>query len=138
MSQYARNQVDALHSATFALPASASTSTSQATVFDLGTYVFKPENVEVEISVPALSATIAPDTRTATYIIESSTLVGFGTTSQTLFSEVFTGAGGAGIPAQTKRVRLPSDCARYLRGRVAFGASMTSGAAVSATIRLLF
>jgi len=134
---FGRQQTDASNTATFALPASASSSTNQATPFDLGAEPYKTENVEVEISVPALSTTIAPDTRTVTYILETCTATNFSTIDQTLYSETFTGAGGAGVAAQTKIVRIPSNCARYLRGKVTFGASTTTGAALSATVKIL-
>ena len=134
---FGSQQTDALLTATFALPASASSSTNQATPFDLGADLYKTENVEVEISVPALSATIAPDTRTVTIIIETCAATNFSTIDQTLYSESFAGAGGAGIAAKTKIVRLPSNCARYVRGKVTFGASTTDGSAVSATVKIL-
>lgn len=137
-NEFARNIVDANFSTTFALPASASSSTNQTSGFDLGADTYKPENVEMELSVPALSTTIAPDTRTVTYIIESSAASNFGTISQTIYTGTFTGAGGAGIGAQVIRVRIPSNCARYIRSKVTFGASTTDGSAVSATSRLLF
>jgi len=94
---HARNIVDATYSATFALPASASASTNQATPFDLTAEAFKNESVEVEIDVPALNATMAPDTRTATYIIEASAVSNFASGVQTLQSQQFAGASGAGI-----------------------------------------
>lgn len=137
-NEFARNLVDAGYTTTFTLPASASSSTNQATPFDFGADTHKPEQVEIEISVPALTTTIVPDTRTVTLIIETSTVVGFGTIDQTICSEVATGAGGVGISATAKRVRLPSNCARYVRGKITFGASTTTGAAFSATCRALF
>lgn len=137
-NEFARNIVDATYYTTFALPSSASSSTNQTTPFDLGADTLKPENVEAEISVPALSATIVPDTRTVTLIIETCAATNFSSIDQTLYSEAFAGAGGAGIGAKTKRVRLPSNCARYVRAKVTFGASTTDGSAVSATFKLLF
>ena len=122
---------------TFTLPASASTSTNSVSL-DLGADPYKPEGVEVELAVPALSATIAPDTKTATYIIETSTTSNFSAVDQTLYSEVFTGASSAGIGAKTKLVRLPSNCARYLRAKVTFGALTTDASALSATFSLKF
>lgn len=135
--EHARNVQDAkVNPAAFLLPAAASTST-QSTGVDLGPETFKGGDVELQIDVPALSTTIAPDTRTATYIIETSTTSNFAAIDQTLYSEVFTGAGGAGIPAKTKRVRLPSNCARYARAKVTFGASMTDASALSATLKVM-
>lgn len=122
-----------LNPAAFALPAAASSSTTSA-VIDLGTDVFKPENMELDLAIPALSTTIAPDTRTVTAIIETSTTSNFAAVDATIFSRILTGAGGAGIAAQTTlKCRLPVNCARYVRAKVTFGASTTDGSAVSAT-----
>lgn len=125
-------QDKAVNPVAFALPAAASTSTN-STAIDFGTDVTKPEELELELSVPALSTTIVPDTRTVTYIIETSTTSNFAAIDQTLMSEVQTGASSAGVGAFLKRVRLPSNCARYVRFKITFGASTTTGAAVSAT-----
>ncbi len=133
---FTRNTKDfAVSPAAFALPASASSSTNSTNI-DLETAAgnnVRPENIELELSVPALSATIVPDTRTVTYIIESSTTSNFAAVSQTLYSETFTASGGTGIAATVKSVRLPANCARYVRFKVTFGASTTTGAALNAT-----
>lgn len=130
---FSRNVQDALiNPAAFALPSSASSSTTSAAI-DFGADEHKPEEIELELSVPALSSTIIPDTRTVTYIIESSTTSNFAAVAQTLLSETVTGADGGGAPAFKKRVRLPSNCARYVRFKITFGASTTTGAAISAT-----
>ena len=131
-----RNLKDATFVKTFALPASANTVLSAA--LDLGSDAFKPEAIEANISVPALNATMVPDTRTVTVVIETSTTSNFSAVSQTLYSEVFTGAGGAGIAAVSKLVRLPSNCARYIRGKVVTGASTGDATTISATFQLLF
>lgn len=140
-NEFARNSQDkAVNPAPFALPASASSST-QSTAIDLQTAAgnnFRPENLELELSVPALSATIVPDTRTVTYIIETSTTSAFSAIDQTLLSVVQTGAGGAGVAAFNERVRIPSNCAQYVRFKITFGASTTTGAAVNATGVVLF
>lgn len=133
-NEFARNIQDAsLNPATFTLPAAASTSTTSA-VIDFGTDVFKTGMVELDLAIPALSTTIAPDTRTVTAIIETSTTSVFTAVDATIFSKILTGAGGTGIAAQTGlRCRLPSNCARYVRAKITFGASTTDGSAVSAT-----
>jgi len=137
-NEFARNLGDSGFSTTFTLPASASASTNQATPFDLGADTFKNESVEVELSIPALTTTMVPDTRTTTYIIETCTATNFSTIDATLYTKTFTASGGTGIAAQVIRVRLPSNCARYLRGKVTHGASTTDSSAVSATIALKF
>jgi len=132
-NELSRNIQDVLvNPVAFALPSAASTSTNSTSI-DFGTDVHKTETLELELSVPALSTTIVPDTRTVTYLIESSTTSNFSAVDQTLFTETKTGAGGAGVAALLRRVRLPSDCARYVRFKVTFGASTTTGAAVNAT-----
>lgn len=138
-NEFARNQQDQLvKAAPFALPAAASTSTSSG-VLDFGLDLYKPQEVDVEIAVPALSTTIVPDTRTVTLVIETSTTSNFAAVSRIIGSRTFTGAGGAGIASGAKlRARLPADCERYVRGTVTFGASTTTGAALSATFNALF
>lgn len=138
-NEFARNIQDAsLNPVAFALPAAASTST-QSAVIDLGADTYKGERIELDLAIPALSTTIAPDTRTVTAIIETSTTSNFAAVDATIFSRTLTGAGGAGIGAQTGlRCRLPSNCARYVRAKVTFGASTTDGSAVSATFTARF
>lgn len=136
-NEFARNLGDAGFSTTFTLPASASASTNQATPFDLGADTFKPEEVEVELSVPALTDTMVSSTRTTTYIIETCTATNFSTIDATLYTKTFTGA-GSGVAAQVIRVRLPSNCARYIRAKVTHGASTTDSSAISATVSLKF
>lgn len=138
-NELARNIQDAsLNPAAFALPAAASSSTTSA-VIDLGTDSFKPSNIELDLAIPALSTTIAPDTRTVTAIIETSTTSVFTAVDTTIFSRILTGASSAGIGAQTGlRCRLPSNCAQYVRAKVTFGASTTDGSALSATLTARF
>lgn len=136
--EFSRNIQDAsLNPAAFALPAAASSSTTSAAI-DLGPDTFKPEKLELELSVPALSTTIAPDTRTVTLIFETSTTSNFSAIARTILSTITTGAGGAGIGATKTRCRVPSDCERYVRAKVTFGASTTDGSALSATATLRF
>lgn len=132
-NEFARNIQDAsLNPATFALPSAASTSTTSA-VIDVGTDTYKPENIEFDLAIPALSDTIIPNTKTVTAIIETSTTSVFTAVDATIFSRVLTGA-GSGVAAQTSlRCRLPSNSARYVRAKVTFGANTTDGSAVSAT-----
>lgn len=127
----------AVNPATFTLPASASTSTQSAAI-DFGVDAFKTGHIELELNIPALSTTIAPDTRTVTAIWETSTTSNFSAVARTIYSKILTGAGGAGIAASSHLCRLPSDCERYVRAKVTFGASTTDGSAVSATPRVNF
>lgn len=134
-NEFARNIQDAsLNPAAFALPAAASSTTTSA-VIDFGLDTTKPANLELDLAIPALNATIAPDTRTVTAIIETSTTSNFAAVDSTIFSKILTGSGGTGIPAQTGlRCRVPSNCPRYVRAKITFGASTTDGSAVSATL----
>lgn len=137
-NELARNIQDAsLNPATYTLPATASASTQSAAI-DLGTDAYKTSNIELELSVPALSTTIVPDTCTVTYIFETSTTSNFSAVARTIMSQTQTGAGGAGVGALVLRARVPSDCERYVRSKVTFGASTTDGSAVSATTTLRF
>lgn len=121
---------------TIALPNNASTTVVTAAI-DLGLDLCKGGNYELELSVPALNATMAPDTRTFTYTVESCTATNFSTIDKTLYNEVFTGASSAGIGAKAKVVGVPSDCARYVRAKIVSGASTADASTLSATFRVL-
>lgn len=123
---------------TIALPSSASSTVTTA-VIDLGGDTWDTPEFDLLLQIPALSTTIAPDTRTVTAIIETSTTSVFTAVDATIFSRILTGAGGAGIPAQTALLcRIPPNSARYVRGKVTFGASTTDGSALSATFGVRF
>ncbi len=125
---------------TIALPAGASSNvvtdgldTGERTAFGSA-----PSEVEMVLTVPALSTTILPDTRTATLTIEESATADFSSTT-TLGTLVLTGASGAGAPNGGElRLPLSPHQLRYVRGKVAFGASTTTGAALSAEFALVF
>lgn len=138
-NQVQRNVQDALFAvADFALPAAASTSTTSA-VIDLGADAWKTPQIDFLLTIPVLSTTIAPDTRTVTAIVETSTTSIFTAVDATIFSRILTGAGGVGIGAQTALTcRAPANCARYVRAKVTFGASTTDGSAVSASFSARF
>jgi hypothetical protein len=59
----------------------------------------------------------------------------FGTPT-TIGTKVITGAGGVGAAATELQISLPTECERYVRAKVTFGASTTTGAAVSAEFSL--
>lgn len=136
-NEFAQNIQDAsLNPAPFALPSAASSAVYSATL-DLGADAYKPNNFpELDISIPALSATIAPDTKTVTVSVELSGDSGFASVSRTILYDVLAGADGAGIGAYAARIRFPSDAPQYARVKVAFGAGTTTGAALSATVTL--
>lgn len=127
-----------LVAAAFALPAAASTTVTSAAI-DINADSFKSPEIDLLLTIPALSTTIVPDASTVTAIIETSTVSNFATIDATIFSRVLTGAGGAGVPAQNALTcRLPGNCAQFVRGKVTFGASTTTGAALSATFGVRF
>lgn len=129
---YGHQAIDAtLSPAAFVLPAAASTSVTSAAI-DFGTDVYKIGRMELNLTLPTLSTTIAPDTRTVTVIVETSTTSVF---TAVLMSQsyILTGAGGAGITGADYLFRVPSNAPRYARFKITFGASTTDGSAVSAT-----
>lgn len=129
------NMTDATLVKTFACPSAASTS-SNSTGIDLGAGY--SGDVECELTVPALSSTIVPNASIVVYVVEASSVSDFSVIDQSYLYESFTASGGTGIAAKTKRCRVPSNGSRYVRGRVQFGASTTTGAAITATLSLKF
>jgi hypothetical protein len=134
-----RNIEDAGLRAEFALPAAASTNTVSAPI-DLGPIGngIRPENVELELEVPALNATILPNSSTATLSVEASDVDTFASGVEVLRSVTLTGAGGQGSPGAKLRSAIPSNGKRFVRGKVAFGPSTSDGSALSAKFALKF
>ncbi len=119
---------------TRALPGAAST-TVNSTPIDTGirdAFSIFPDGLEAVCKVPALNPTILPDTRTQTLTIEASDDVNFGSNVDVLGTKVVTGAGGVGATATELRVGLGGNLKRYLRAKIASGASTTDGSAVQA------
>lgn len=125
-----------------ALPADAST-TVNGTAIDQGDALTQNgarlAPCELLLSVPAVTTVMVPDTKTITYSIESSVDAAF-TSPIALASSciVQTGAGGAGAAAATFRMKVPSDCARYIRAKAVSGANVTDSSSLSMTLELLF
>lgn len=140
-NEFARNLQDAsLNPATFALPTTIATAGSKTSAaVDLGADTVKPENIEVELSVPALTDTMAPagSTAGATYSIESSTTSTFAAVARTIVSKNMVGT-GSGVVATVLRTRVPSDCERYIRARVLLGTTATDASTLAATLTLRF
>jgi hypothetical protein len=132
-NEFARNIRDDSWKITRALPTADGTVTS--TDFDLGADVFKGENYELEISVPALSATLLPSADTLTITVQSGAAASPSTTLGIV--RVITGTGST-IAAQTFRYRLPSDTARYVNVKFVAAGGTGDQSGVSATLRLLF
>lgn len=131
---------DELAKNTRALPGAASTTVDGAAL-DLG-HGSKGDFLapcELKVSAPAVTTTMAPDTRTFTYSVIHSDNADLSAPS-VLHSAVITqtGAGGAGAAAAEAIVRLPVDVKRYVGVRIVSGVSTTDASAVKATVELLF
>jgi hypothetical protein len=127
-----RNIQDATYVITRALPTADGTVTSAD--IDLGADVHKTENVELEITIPALNATQLPDADTLTVTVQAGAAV---TPTADLFGLPLI-TGSTGYAGNAFRFRLPSDCPRYLNvtAVAAGGTGDISGADM--TIKLLF
>jgi hypothetical protein len=129
-NEFARNlQDNAFKDASFTL--SATTGTAAASdIFDLGADTYKPENLEAELTIVALPAGVVVTGTQVLAGVETSTSSTFGSTDRVI-ADVLTGA--SGLAAQTLRYRLPSNCARYVRGYVNITAYGATGGASAAT-----
>ncbi len=143
-NEFALNLQDAsLNPATWALPTQVGeTNGKKSAAVDLGADTFKNARFELEISVPALSDTIAPVGSTAGAYYEIWT-----TTSSTLDLTVagaeligkrnYVGT-GSGVVATVLRARVPSNSPRYACGKVWLGTTCTDASALAATLTLRF
>lgn len=134
------NLRDAALKITRALPAAAS-ATVTSTAIDTGaaTSLASQQGIEYLLTAPALTTTMAPDTRTMTYTIKWSANADLSApTTYITGAIVQTGAGGVGAALATFRFKLPSTAARYVFFTVTSGASITDSSAVSATLEPLF
>ena len=121
---------------TRARPSAASTTVDGAAI-DLGHGSFGDfvAPAEFKLTAPALTTTMAPDTRTMTYSIIHSDNADL--SSPTIIDSaciVQTGAGGAGAATTSITWRPPVDVKRYIGVRVVSGASIADSSAVSATL----
>lgn len=138
-NEFARNLQDgSLNPATFTLGTAGTTATSAAV--DLGADTYKPEDFEVQLSIPALTTTMNTGTNTSgvTYIIESSTTSTFVAIDQTIGSINFAGSTTTALGAKLLRVRIPSNCARYIRGKVSPGTTSGDMSSLAGTLTLRF
>lgn len=135
-NEFARNLQDySLNPATFALPSAAGSTTSDP--IDFGTDAYKPENIELRLSVPALTDAMVGSAETATYIIETAATSNFSTVARIIASKTHTGA-GSGVAAAVLRARLPADCERYVRAKITTGASTGDASSISGTFQARF
>lgn len=140
-NEFARNAQDAsLNPAAFALPTTIALSKATlSAAVDLGANTLQPANIEVQLSVPALSDTIAPAASTAgvTYEIVASASSTLSPVTRTIGSKNYVGT-GTGVVATVLRARVPSDCERYIGARIWMGTTCTDASALSGTLTLRF
>ena len=128
----------AIKDATFvkakALPA-ANANNNTAT-FDLGAGGYVAEEIEVEISIPALPD--LADTKLVTIKVQDSADDSSYSTVDPLIQTTVVGAGGVGCAAKIVRFRLPAGVRRYIQFYQAVEASGGTNTAKSITYSLLF
>lgn len=121
---FQRNLTDAALRTKVALPAAAGAVVTPA--IDTGERSVRAsfvQDIEARVSIPALNATMVPDTRTVTVVIQASDDPTFAGGVEDLRTKVLTGAGGAGVKAGKVRVGITSDARRYYRAKATTGAS---------------
>jgi hypothetical protein len=123
---------DATFVKTRALPTADGTVTSAD--LDLGADAFKPESMELEITVPALNATQLPNADTITMTIQH----GAAATPTTLLAVLPVITGSSGYAGGTFRFRLPSNTLRYVNVKFVAAGGTGDISASSATVKLLF
>lgn len=90
-------------------------------------------DVELELSVPALTSTQVADTQTIAYTVEMSATSGFDTA--TAIGTLTTVTGSSGVAATLKRFRLPTTVQRYVRVKATkTGASNASTASMTVAL----
>jgi len=133
------NVRDAKFIATDTMPGGAGT-TKAGTALDLGNTLTangaRMDKSELLLTMPALTDTMVPSTKTMTFSIETCDDSAFGAPT-VLWSLVTTG-GGAGVAAATYRVKVPTNCLRYVRAKAVSGSLTTDSSAVSMKLELLF
>jgi hypothetical protein len=130
MSIFSRKVQDlAINPIPFALPAASASTNSTSINIDGG---IKTENMEFEISIPALAVGVIPDASVVSLILETSTTSNFAAIVATQ-TQTVTGAGGVGIPATSVRFRVQSNCPSFVRFKVTRGAGGTTASAFNGT-----
>ena len=131
-NEFARNIQDADLTITRALPTADGTVTSSD--FDLSAAPYKGENVELEITIPALNATQLPNADTLTVTVQA----GAAATPTTELFRLPVITGSSGYAGGVLRYRLPSNVARYVNVKFVAAGGTGDISASSATIKLLF
>ena len=131
--EFARNVRDAGLQVVTALPAQNANSNTAS--IDLKVQDYRPENVDVVLSIPATPSLASGQTLIAK--LQQST-------DNSTFTDVTAGAdstitgGASGGAATDFHFRLPPDCARYIRFNIAMSATAGDNTAVSSTFGLRF
>lgn len=131
-NEFARNVRDYAHTITRALPTADGTVTS--TDIDLGAGVYKDENYELEITIPALTATQLPNADTLTITVQA----GAAASPTTAVAVLPVITGSTGHAGSVIRYRFPSNVARYANVKIVAAGGTGDISASSATIRLIF
>lgn len=117
-----------------ALPAAAAA--NNTATFDLGAGGFVPEEIEVQIEIPALANLV--DNKTLTIKVQDSANDSSYADVDPLIRTVITGDGGDGSSATTLRFRLPANIRRYVQFNQAVESGGGNNTASSVTYSLLF
>jgi len=117
---------------TKALPAAGASNVSATITLGKGV----PEELQVELSVPALPS--LADTKTATFTFQDSADDSSFTAIPELATLVLTGTGGTGAAAATRTVSLPPSVREYLNVACAVAGSGGDNTAKSYTVSLKF
>jgi hypothetical protein len=113
---FTRNLKDADLIKTIALPADAGAVVTAGIDTGLRTARAIMPDVEFEIKIPAIAVGIAPNTVTLVAEIQMDSDPDFGSPT-TIETTTFTASGGAGIPAQNYRHKVPETMERYVRAK---------------------
>ncbi len=131
-NEFARKTNDFAHTKTRALPTADGTVTS--TDFDLGAGVYKEENYELEITIPALTAIQLPNADTLTITVQHGAAA-----SPTTMLHVFPViTGSTGYAGGTFRYRFPSNASRYANVKIVAAGGTGDISASTAIVKLVF
>lgn len=131
-NEFARNIQDADLTIYRTLPTADGTVTSSD--FDLSAAPYKGENVELEITIPALTATQLPNADTLTVTVQA----GAAATPTTELFRLPVITGSSGYAGGVLRYRLPSNVARYVNVKFVAAGGTGDISDSTATIKLLF
>ena len=131
-NEFARNVQDFAHTITRALPTADGTVTS--TDIDLGAGVYKDENYELEITIPALNATQLPNADTLTITVQHGAAA-----SPTTMLHVFPViTGSTGHAGSVLRYRFPSNVLQYANVKIVAAGGTGDISGSDATVKLIF